>query len=90
MDMSAHFQVRPRGLSVGDRHAPDIAQESHVNALRAVCCMRDGEALEYRKKLPYNERRLYEGVMIDDRVGVQLAPQRDLPRVLRGRQVAGF
>lgn len=56
-DVEGRYQFCFRGLSLGDHHAPDIAQESHVNAVRGAGCMRDDEALEYRRKVPENESR---------------------------------
>ena len=56
---------------MGDHHAPDIAQEAHENVLRAAGCLLDDEALEYRRPLPEPRSGYYEGVMVDDRLGVQ-------------------
>ena len=61
-----------RGLGMGDHAAVDIAQESHVNLLRAYGAMREDETLKYRKPVPNPTSRFYEGVMIDDHLGLQL------------------
>lgn len=84
LDLKGWYQLCFKGLSVGDHDAPDIAQDSHVNALRAVGCMKADETLEYRKKVPYYASGFYEGVMIDDRVGVQLVPKKGAAQALRG------
>lgn len=63
-----------RGLGMGDHAAVDIAQESHVNLLRAFGGMKDQETLSYRRPLPVTTSGFYEGVMIDDHLGVQLLP----------------
>lgn len=66
-----------RGLGMGDHAAVDIAQESHVNVLRSFGGMRDSETLNYRKPLPLTQTGFYEGVMIDDHLGLQLLPRRN-------------
>ena len=63
-----------RGLGMGDRAAVDIAQESHVNLLRAFGGMKNPETLSYRRPLPVTTSGFYEGVMIDDHLGVQMLP----------------
>ena len=57
---------------MGDRAAVDIAQESHTNLLRTYGGMAEGEVLRYRHPLPAPTSRFYEGIMIDDHLGVQL------------------
>ena len=61
-----------KGLGMGDHAAVDIAQQSHVNLLRAFGAMQPTETLSYRSKMPHPETNFYEGVMIDDHLGVQL------------------
>ncbi|CAE7616322.1 unnamed protein product [Symbiodinium microadriaticum] len=61
-----------KGLGMGDHAAVDIAEESHVNLLRAFGAMRDGEVLRYRDPMPYPESGFLESVMIDDHLGLQL------------------
>ncbi|CAE7290791.1 unnamed protein product, partial [Symbiodinium sp. CCMP2592] len=61
-----------KGLGMGDHAAVDIAQESHVNLLRAFGSMRDEETLRYREPVPYPRSGYVEGIMIDDHLGVQL------------------
>ena len=61
-----------QGLGMGDHAAVDIAQESHVNLLRAFGDMRKNEVLRYRDPVPYPESGFVEGVMIDDHLGLQL------------------
>ena len=65
-----------QGLGMGDHAAVDIAQESHVNVLKAFGGMVDEETLSYRKPLPLSRTGYYEGVMIDDHLGVQLLPRK--------------
>merc|ERR1712194_694627 len=65
-------------------HAPDVAQEAHEGVLRRAGCLRWDEALEYKNVFPRGPSNYYEGVMIDDRVGVQLCSAAELPEVLKG------
>lgn len=65
-----------KGLGMGDHAAVDIAQESHTNLLRAFGGMKKEETLYYRKPLPVPPSKYYEGVMIDDHLGVQLLQKR--------------
>ena len=61
-----------QGLGMGDHAAVDIAQESHVNLIRTYGGMRSNETLTYRKPVPNTPEGFYEGIMIDDHLGVQL------------------
>ena len=61
-----------KGLGMGDHAAVDIAQESHTNLLKAFGCMFDEETLCYRRPVPNPASGFYEGIMIDDHLGVQL------------------
>ena len=61
-----------QGLGMGDHAAVDIAQESHVNLLKSFGGMRDAETLMYRRPLPLPPTGFYEGIMIDDHLGIQL------------------
>lgn len=63
-----------RGLGMGDHAAVDIAQESHVNLLRSRGALLPDETLNYRQPIPKPESGFYEGIMIDDHLGVQLLP----------------
>ena len=63
-----------KGLGMGDHAAIDIAQESHVNLLRSWGTFLPEETLNYRHPLPKPESGYYEGIMIDDHLGVQLLP----------------
>ena len=63
-----------KGLGMGDHAAVDIAQESHVNLLRSWGTFLPEETLNYRHPLPKPESGYYEGIMIDDHLGVQLLP----------------
>ena len=65
-----------RGLGMGDHAAVDIAQESHVNLLKAFGAMREAEVLKYRLPVPNPTSGFYEGIMIDDHLGVQLLRRR--------------
>ena len=65
-----------RGLGMGDHAAVDIAQESHVNLVRAFGGMVEGEVLRYRCPVPRPPTGFYEGIMIDDHLGVQLLRRR--------------
>ncbi|CAE7292878.1 unnamed protein product [Symbiodinium microadriaticum] len=61
-----------KGLGMGDHAAVDIAQESHVNLLRAYGAMRESEVLRYRDPVPHSESGFLEGIMIDDHLGLQM------------------
>ena len=58
------------GLVMGDHIAVDIAQEAHVNVLRSVGAMDPSEAMEYSKSMPPAPSGFWEGVIIDDHLGV--------------------
>ena len=78
---------------MGDHAAVDIAQESHVNLLRTYGGMRPEETLNYRFPLPIPPSDFYEGVMIDDHLGIQLLPRKgNLKRTIAqvGRDQAAF
>ena len=68
-----------RGLAMEDHAAVDIAQEAHTNLLRHFGTMRSEEVMNYRKPLPCPKSRFYEGIMIDDHLGVQLVPRATPP-----------
>ena len=65
-----------KGLGMGDHAAVDIAQESHVNVLRAFGAMRAEETLRYRSPVPNPPSKFFEGIMIDDHLGAQLLERR--------------
>ncbi|CAE7447660.1 unnamed protein product [Symbiodinium natans] len=65
-----------RGLGMGDHAAVDIAQESHTNLLKAYGGLVEGEVLRYRNPLPDPPSKFYEGIMIDDHLGIQLLERR--------------
>lgn len=82
-----------KGLGMGDHAAVDIAQESHVNLLRTYGGMKPEETLNYRFPLPIPPSDFYEGVMIDDHLGIQLLPRKgNLKRTIAqvGRDQAAF
>ena len=56
---------------MGDHAAVDIAQESHVNLLRAYGAMKESEVLRYRDPVPHSESGFLEGIMIDH-LGLQM------------------
>lgn len=57
---------------MGDHAAVDIAQECHTQLLRNFGAMKDEEVLCYRRPLPCPKSCFYEGIMIDDHLGLQL------------------
>jgi len=57
----ARVRLCLKGLSMGDHHTPDIAQEAHENVLRAAGCLRHDEALEYRRPIPETRSGYYDG-----------------------------
>ena len=59
-----------KGLGMGDYVVVDIAQENYVNLLRTYGGMKLEETLNYRHPLPIPQSDFYEGVMIDDHLGV--------------------
>lgn len=68
---------------MGDHAAVDIAQEAHTNLLRRFGAMRVEEVMNYRKPLPCPKSGFYEGIMIDDHLGVQLVPNAKSPEYPR-------
>ncbi|CAE7247502.1 unnamed protein product [Symbiodinium sp. CCMP2592] len=69
-----------KGLGMGDHAAVDIAQESHVNLLRAYGAMKEGEVLKYRDPVPHSESGFLEGIMIDDHLGLQMLEKKKTMR----------
>ena len=61
-----------RGLCMGDHNAVDSAEEFHFNVLRSGGLMRDSHLLVYPGLMPRSPEAYWEGVMIDDQVGVQV------------------
>lgn len=57
---------------MGDHAAVDIAQESHVNVIRSFGGLDEKETLNYTYPLPLTQTGFYEGIMIDDHLGIQL------------------
>ena len=66
------------GLGMGDQAAVDIAQEAHRNGARSVGSLRPDEELLYPGALPAGPNDYWEGIMLDDHVGIQLAPLVDM------------
>ena len=60
------------GLGMGDHNAVDWAQEIHINILKGAGLLSSSHVMRYKHPLPVNDEDYYEGVMIDDRVGLQL------------------
>ncbi len=58
------------GLPMGDKNAVTFAQESHSNVIKAAGGQLDSEVLIYGKPLPLAPRGFYEGLMVDDRLGL--------------------
>ena len=50
----------------------DIAEDVHVNVLKSGGLMREEHALIYPGLVPRNPELYWEGVMIDDRVGIRV------------------
>ena len=60
------------GLGMGDHNAVDLAQEIHFNVLSQAGQFQPQHLITYPAPLPVNSDGYFEGVMIDDRVGLQL------------------
>ena len=69
---TANVYLAWNGIAMGDHNAVDWAQELHTNLLQQAGVLRLKHWLVYPKALPLNFDGFYEGVMIDDRVGVQV------------------
>ena len=67
-------------------HAPDVAQEAHENVLKDAGCLKASETLEYRSKWPLAPHGYVEGVMIDDRVGVQMVERTEVEDYIKGKR----
>ena len=48
--------------------------------------MKDDEVLNYKKPMPCPKSNFYEGIMIDDHLGVQLLPK--TRRLLQGAEIS--
>ena len=81
------------GLGMGDHAAPDIATAAHEGVIRWKGGLRPQEQLFYRCPLPSAPDGFYEGVVVDDHLGVQKAPRhrwRHWRRTSRARDVEVF
>jgi hypothetical protein len=72
---------------MGDQAAADIATESHGNIIKASGGLRRSERLIYRDPTPLSFHGYYEGIVVDDRMGMQRTRLHgnDVPQVLRER-----
>ena len=68
------------GLGLGDLNAVDLAEEMHVGVLKDSGGMQAQHTMIYPKPLPYNLEGFFEGVMIDDHVGLQVVKSSAKPR----------
>ena len=59
---------------MGDHVAVDMAQESHSNVVKAAGGLRPEETLEYRRAFPLGPEGFFEGLVIDDHLGLQFLP----------------
>ena len=57
---------------MGDHNAVDIADHFHVHVLKSGGLMREEHAFIYPGLGPGNSELYWKGVMIDDRVGIQV------------------
>ena len=57
---------------MGDHNAVDLAQEMHFNVLSQAGQLQPQHLITYPAPLQINSDGYFEGVMIDDRVGLQL------------------
>ena len=57
---------------MGDLNAVDLAEEMHVEVLRDSGGMQARHTMIYPRPLPFNFEGFFEGVMIDDHVGLQI------------------
>ena len=66
-------------LAMGDSLAVEVAQQSHLNVLKKLCgSMLEHESLRYRAPCPRGD--FVELLAIDDHVGLQKLPLKDLPK----------
>ena len=84
------FRCCFKGLGMGDQAAADIATESHGNVVKASGGLRREERLIYRNAIPLSPHEYYEGIIVDDRMGMQrtLLHGGEQPQVLRDRLAA--
>ena len=67
-------------LCMGDTNAVDIAQMTHLSALKRAKCMLDHEVLEYGHVFPPGPT--YEGLYIDDHLAMQILANRKSRKAL--------
>ncbi|CAE8613498.1 unnamed protein product [Polarella glacialis] len=60
------------GLPMGDRLAVDFAQSAHIRVLQSTGGMQEDRALRYDRLTPVSRDGVYEGIIIDDRLGLEL------------------
>ena len=70
------------GLAMGDHNAVDWAQEMHMNLLTHNGLLQPRHWLIYPRCLPLNSEKYFEGIMIDDRIGVQIYNRRAASKIL--------
>ena len=60
---------------MGDHNAVDNAQEFHCNIRKDYGLLTPAHTLIYPGCIPVNEDQYYEGVIIDDRAGINIFPR---------------
>ena len=74
----SHLLLCLSTLAMGDNLAVEIAQQAHGNVLKFLCgSMKDEETLKYRHPVPRGS--FIELLAIDDHVGLQRLPIKDIP-----------
>lgn len=84
-----HYLIALKSLAMGDSLAVEVGQQSHYNVLKMLCgSMRPDEVLRYREPCPRSD--FVELLAIDDHVGIQKLPIKDIPHNPPLRDTAVF
>ncbi|CAE8724140.1 unnamed protein product [Polarella glacialis] len=74
------------GLPMGDHLAVDFAQSAHIRVLQSTEGMKEDGALRYDRLTPVSRDGVYEGIIIDDRLGLELmSPEEAAIRLAGGK-----
>ncbi|CAE8616972.1 unnamed protein product [Polarella glacialis] len=74
------------GLPMGDHLAVDFAQAAHLRVLRSRGGMCETESLRYDRLFPASRRDIYEGVIIDDHLGIELMSKEEAIARIAGKE----
>ena len=69
----SHYRMCMLCQGMGDHNGPDVAQQTHVDLLRSVGCMREHETISFSHSVPHGF--CWEGNYIDDHLVLNCLPR---------------